>query len=158
MVWKLDPEKPLASSVDFVMDLRCLESISSVRPPDLCVVHEDDNYLALNKPAGMLVHPKKGLFEWTMIDAARMRYRSQNVMLGHRLDKNTSGVIMLTKTPRANRELKRAFQARRIKKTYVAVVHGLPPWTSKTCDARIGGDGGPKPHAMQRDIVNDEPG
>ena len=98
----------------------------------LAIIAETDDWLVLNKPAGLLVHPAPHTDEATLIDALMARYPSIGQVGGepnrpgiiHRLDRDVSGLMIVAKTERAFEELKRQFQQREIKKKYLALVHG----------------------------------
>ena len=99
------------------IDLKLPEEIrnSDVVPE---VVYEDDDVLVVNKPAGLLSEPRgEYCSEKTLADYG---------YLAHRLDRDTSGVVILAKTPEAQLFLKKQFKARTVRKTYVAVVIGRP--------------------------------
>lgn len=104
----------------------------------LRVLHEDADLLIVDKPAGMLVHPAGTTYYETVIVELRERFGAEVLHLGHRLDRETSGVLVLARTEEANRAIKADFKARRIKKGYLAVVRGVPPWETAEADAPIG--------------------
>ena len=99
------------------------------------VLHEDRDLLACNKPAGLVVHPGTGhLRRDTLIDlatayllAGRKINGSDDVALVHRLDRDTSGVILIAKNKPAVRRLHEAFRPRSLVKQYVAICHHRPP-------------------------------
>lgn len=99
-----------------------------VEPPvvmDYAVVHEDDALLVLDKPAGLPVHPSARYHRHTLTYLLRTRLgEDHGWQLAHRLDRETSGVLLLGQRGPAVRALKRAFAERRVGKTYWAVVHG----------------------------------
>ena len=85
--------------------------------------------LVINKPAGLVVHPGSGNWKGTLLNA--LLHRSPQLAaipragIVHRLDKNTSGLLMIARTLRAHTELVRQLQARTVKRDYLAVVHGV---------------------------------
>jgi len=100
----------------------------------LKIVFEDDYLLVINKPAGMVVHPGYGNFEGTMLNALVYHLRSlkgsaDNAMpfLVHRIDKDTSGILLVAKTEEAQTRLARNFFDHTIERTYQALVWGSPP-------------------------------
>ncbi len=107
-------------------------------PPPPNVVFEDDWLLAVDKPAGMLVHPVGQRFAWALIGLVREMRPGLRIDLSHRLDRETSGVVLLTKHEDANRAMKDAFQARRVQKTYQAIVRGVVPWDTHSINASLG--------------------
>jgi 23S rRNA pseudouridine1911/1915/1917 synthase len=86
------------------------------------VLYEDANILAIEKPSGILVHPDERSKEKTIFDLFLKKYPKLEIV--HRLDKETSGVLLLAKNKKAHEFLKKQFQDRTIKKTYVAIVSG----------------------------------
>ena len=93
-------------------------------PPCPPIVFEDPDVVAFSKPAGLLCHPVGATFAWGLINIARDRYPGERLHLAHRLDKETSGVVVMARNDAINRELKAAFKARRVSKTYLAIVRG----------------------------------
>ena len=97
----------------------------------LDVLYEDETMLAINKPAGMVVHPAAGNYTGTLVHA--LLYRDPSIAwpgqaeragIVHRLDRDTSGVILVAKTVRAHEALSRQFRERTIRKLYLALVQG----------------------------------
>lgn len=86
------------------------------------VLYEDANILAIEKPSGVLVHPDERSKEKTILDLFIKKYPKLEIV--HRLDKETSGVMLLAKNKKAHEFLKKQFMGREIKKTYVAIVSG----------------------------------
>jgi len=98
----------------------------------LDILHEDACVLAVDKPAGMVVHPAAGNRSGTLVHALLHRDPSiawpgqpERAGIVHRLDRDTSGVILVAKTVRAHEALSRQFRDRSIRKTYLALVHGV---------------------------------
>jgi 23S rRNA pseudouridine1911/1915/1917 synthase len=97
----------------------------------LKILHADDDVIVLDKPAGMVVHPGVGAPRGTLVNALLHAFPdiqwigdSDRPGIVHRLDKETSGVMIAARSPRAYLELKRQFKAREIKKVYLALVKG----------------------------------
>lgn len=86
------------------------------------VLYEDSNILAIDKPSGILVHPDEKSKEKTILDLFIKKYPKLEIV--HRLDRETSGVMLLAKNKKAHEFLKEQFMGRSIKKTYVAIVSG----------------------------------
>lgn len=113
----------------------------------LDIIYEDDDLIVVNKPAGMVVHPSAGHSSETLVHAA-LAHAPQMEGIGgqqrpgvvHRLDKNTSGLILLAKNDRAHRWLQDQFRQREISKIYLALVDGRPPTPSGRIEAPIGRD------------------
>ncbi|HEY7674930.1 MAG TPA: 23S rRNA pseudouridine(1911/1915/1917) synthase RluD [Burkholderiales bacterium] len=94
----------------------------------LDVIHEDDDILVLNKPAGLVVHPGSGNWRGTLLNALLHHCTKLSALpragIVHRLDKDTSGLLVVAKTLRAQTDLIRQLQARTVKREYLAVVRG----------------------------------
>jgi len=125
-------------------------------PIALAIVYEDDDLLVVDKPAGMVVHPGAGHANATLAAAALAHAPAIAAVGGprrpgivHRLDKDTSGLLVLAKTPSAYDSLSRQLAARTVKRTYVAVVHKRMRTAQGVVDAPIGRD----PHHRQRMAV-----
>ena len=113
----------------------------------LDVLHEDDELLVVNKPAGMPVHPGAGHPDSTLVNAALGLSAGIEGVGGagraglvHRLDMDTSGVIVVAKTERAHANLSAQFKARTVRKRYVALVRGWPDPPEAVIEAPIGRD------------------
>lgn len=113
----------------------------------LDVLYEDNDLAIVNKPAGMVVHPAFGNMSGTLVNAALARWPEMETVGGieragivHRLDKDTSGVIVLAKTPQALEALQAQFKARTVSKRYLALVEGVPPSSTGLIEAPIGRD------------------
>ncbi len=97
--------------------------------PAISILYEDSDLLAVEKPAGLVVHPAYKHPDGTLFDAARdylLQRGEAKPCLLHRLDKDTSGIVLLSKTEAARRCLVRQFEQRAIRKTYLALVCGRP--------------------------------
>lgn len=113
----------------------------------LDVIFENDDLLVVNKPAGMVVHPAAGHSSGTLVNAV-LGYDAEIEGIGgeerpgvvHRLDKDTSGLILLAKNERAHRWLQDQFRLRKVEKTYLALVDGKPPTPSGRVETFIGRD------------------
>jgi 23S rRNA pseudouridine1911/1915/1917 synthase len=112
----------------------------------LDVIFEDKWLLAIDKPAGMVVHPGAGTREDTLVHALLAHCKGSLSGIGgverpgivHRLDRETSGVMIVAKTDAAHRELARQFAARTVTKEYLALVAGVPRLMSGTIHKAIG--------------------
>jgi len=115
-------------------------------PIPLDVLYEDEHLVVVDKPAGLVVHPGAGTESPTLVEgllADRTLPPSDDPVrpgIVHRLDKETSGVILVAKTSTALAHLQRQFAARSVEKTYLAVVHGVIAEGEGTIDAPIGRD------------------
>ncbi len=116
-------------------------------PIPLNIIFENDDLMVINKPAGMVVHPAAGHASGTLVNAALDHAPELEGIGGeqrpgvvHRLDKETSGLILLAKNERAHRWLQDQFRTRKVEKVYQALVDGHPPTPSGRVEAPIGRD------------------
>lgn len=112
-------------------------------PVELRVVYEDAALLIIDKPAGLVVHPAAGNWSGTLLNGLLHRYREARQLpragIVHRLDKGTSGLLVVARTLTAQTDLVRQLQARTVKRRYLALVWGRPG-AEGTIDAPIGRD------------------
>lgn len=113
----------------------------------LQIVFENSDLIVVNKPAGMVVHPAAGHNRGTLVHAALAHAPELEGIGGerrpgvvHRLDKNTSGLILLAKNDSAQRWLQEQFSGRKVEKAYLALVDGKPPTPTGRIEASIGRD------------------
>ena len=111
----------------------------------LDIIFEDDDILVVNKPRGMVVYPAPGNFSGTLINAVLFHTKNLSVRSGllrpgivHRLDKDTSGAIVLAKTDKAHMSLSKQFKNREVTKVYQALVWGNVREDKATINAPIG--------------------
>src|SRR4051794_2317969 len=111
---------------------------------DFAVAFEDEHLLVVDKPAGVVVHPARGHWHGTLAQALEGRaaggedaFRAGIV---HRLDRDTSGLLVVAKSDAVHSALKEALQRRQIVREYLALVEGRPPARAGTIDAPIGRD------------------
>lgn len=107
-------------------------------PPLPPVLYEDERVIAFNKPAGLLMHPTGQRWTWALIGLARQARPGAHLDLVHRLDRETSGVVVLSKDMEMNAFLKKAFQEHRARKTYQALARGVIAWERQEVDAPLG--------------------
>lgn len=131
----------------------------SPEPIPLDVLYEDTHLLVINKPAGMVVHPAPGHTAGTLVNALLARYPEWAEMeweddeeedepdsprarpgVVHRLDKDTSGVLIVAKNAEVRLALQAQFQARQVEKVYLALVYGVPSTPAGVIEAPIGRD------------------
>jgi len=113
----------------------------------LDIVFENEDLLVVNKPAGMVVHPSAGHNKGTLVHAV-LAHAPDIAGVGgelrpgvvHRLDKQTSGLILLAKNDAAHHWLQNQFQSRQVEKVYIALVDGAPPTPRGRVEAAIGRD------------------
>lgn len=128
-----------------------LEEVSVEEAPKgndipLKVVYEDDSIIVINKSSGMVTHPGNGTGEDTLVHALLHHCKGELSSVGlpdrpgivHRLDKETSGLIVAAKTDLAHHALAKDFSERNVKKRYLALVSGVPRVQSGSCLERIG--------------------
>ncbi len=114
------------------------------------IIHQDDAILAINKQAGLAVLPGRGrkenLLEMLTADAA---LGGKKPLMVHRIDADTSGLMLFALTPEAHRHLSEQFRTRTVTKEYWALVRGTPLHESGSVDLPIGGD----PHNKNRMVI-----
>lgn len=120
----------VAAGASIEMELPAPAEVSwKAQPIALDVVHEDDALLVVNKPPGMVVHPGAGNAEGTLLNAVMHHAPSLETVpragIVHRLDKDTSGLLVVAKTEAVRLRLVQELQARRIKREYLALVRGV---------------------------------
>lgn len=112
---------------------------------DLDIVYEDDDIIIINKPSGMVVHPGNGNYSGTLVNG--LMYYTNNLSdlngevrpgIVHRIDKDTSGLIMIAKNNKSHEVLSEYFQNKTITRTYIALIKGELNTNSATIDAPIG--------------------
>lgn len=111
----------------------------------LKVLYEDESVLVIDKPQGMVVHPAAGNWDGTLVNALLGRYGEEfaddgeDVRPGivHRLDKDTSGVMVVARTPDAQRNLVEQFKAHTTEKIYIALVRGVPRQASGVIESGL---------------------
>jgi 23S rRNA pseudouridine1911/1915/1917 synthase len=108
------------------------------------VAYEDEHLLVVDKPAGVVVHPARGHATGTLVQALAARGAAGGDEgrpgIVHRLDRDTSGLLVVAKSEAVHRALKEAIQAREVVREYLALVLGRPPARSGTIDAPLGRD------------------
>jgi len=109
----------------------------------LNIIHEDDELLVINKPAGLVCHPTKGDVYSSLISRVRL-YLGANtdIHLINRLDRETSGLVLVAKTGEAARRLRKNWESRAVQKEYLAIAHGHLREAQGIIDAPLGKDKG----------------
>ncbi|MET3819838.1 RluA family pseudouridine synthase [Burkholderia ambifaria] len=141
---KIRQPVPLGARIELVPDLLPEQLAFTPEPVPLDVIYEDDALLVINKPAGVVVHPAAGNWSGTILNGLLHRYGDAAAGLPragivHRLDKETSGLMVVARTLAAQTDLVRQLQARTVKRRYFALVWGTMP-EDGTIDAPIGRD------------------
>ena len=140
-----------------------LPAVAQPEPIPLDILYEDDHLLVINKPAGMVVHPAPGRVHRTGTLVNAVLAHVPNLAVGgeqrpgivHRLDKDTSGVILVAKNDAALRDLQAQFKARTVEKVYLALVEGELPTAHGRIEAPIGRD--PR-HRQRMAVVTEQKG
>ncbi|QCP49491.1 RluA family pseudouridine synthase [Trinickia violacea] len=135
---------PLGATIELTPDLLPEQLAFAPEPVPLDIVYEDDTLVVINKPAGLVVHPAAGNWSGTILNGLLHRYGDAAAGLPragivHRLDKETSGLMVVARTLEAQTDLVRQLQARTVKRRYLALVWGNMP-SEGTIDAPIGRD------------------
>jgi 23S rRNA pseudouridine1911/1915/1917 synthase len=134
---------------------------SSAQPQDIPIrlVHDEADFAVVDKPAGMATHPSRGNLDGTLVNALLAKLGPLPAINGvrrpgivHRLDKDTSGLLVIAKTDRAMSALTHAMAQRRIKRSYDALVWGIPTNPRGVIEAPIGRD----PHARTKFAVRED--
>jgi len=120
--------------VNDVVSVRLPQLPDETLPPEdipIEILHEDDAMIVINKHAGMIVHPGKGNYRGTLAGALQFHFDKLSNVAGklrpgivHRLDRDTTGIIIVAKDNQVHHRLSEQFEHRLVKKTYLAVVHG----------------------------------
>ena len=138
-----EPERPEPTPEDIPLD----------------VLYEDEYLAIVNKPYDMVVHPAKGHWSGTLVNALAFRFANLSQEGGafragivHRLDRDTSGAILIAKEERTHRELSMQFETRKVFKEYVAITHGVLDRDSDYIERRIGHH----PHDRVKMIATDD--
>jgi 23S rRNA pseudouridine1911/1915/1917 synthase len=126
------------------------------------IVHEDDAFVVVNKGPGMVTHPAKGHWRGTLVNALQFHFDALSQVAGahrpgivHRLDRDTTGLLIVAKTDAAHKKLADQFEQRTVQKAYLALVAGVPDRDRDYIDRTIG------PHPINREkmaIRNPEDG
>src|SRR5436305_9351919 len=120
------------------------ESAAGTPVATFAIAYEDDDLIVVDKPAGVVVHPARGHRQGTLAQAlaGRIAGGDEDWRAGivHRLDRDTSGLLVVAKNDAAHRALKASLAARTMRREYLALVEGRPPALSGTIEAPIGRD------------------
>lgn len=109
------------------------------------VIHDDEALTVVNKPPGMVTHPAKGNWSGTLVNAIQFHYDTLSTLAGenrpgivHRLDRDTTGLLVVVKDELAHRRLAHQFETRQVHKEYLAIVYGVPQRDGDYIDRPIG--------------------
>lgn len=111
-------------------------------PPFPEILFEDDRVVVVHKPPGMMAHPGGTRWCWALVSLAKMRWPDVQMDIVHRLDRDTSGALVLTKDSTANAFLKREMLQGRVHKEYLAITKGHVDFETAVLEGPIGKDGG----------------
>ena len=121
---------------------RYLHHMQNVTEPEVCgrfeIVHEDESLIVLNKSAPLPVHPSGRFYHNTLSKFLETLYPTEKLRLAHRLDANTTGIVIFARNAETASSLQPQFAERSVKKAYVARVTGIVPWVTYECDLPIG--------------------
>jgi 23S rRNA pseudouridine1911/1915/1917 synthase len=153
---------PLRAGTEVAVELfETPKTTITPEPLPLVVLYEDSDLLAVDKPPGLVVHPAPGWRSGTLVNALAHRLGTladvgapERPGIVHRLDRDTSGVILVAKTAAAHRHLARQFRDRHVDKRYLAVVRGVVSAASGVVDRPIGRH----PHERKRMSVHSRRG
>ncbi|MFC0147854.1 RluA family pseudouridine synthase [Sphingobium scionense] len=143
----LNPSMKVAVGQDYSITLPApvaLDAVAQDIPLD--IVHEDADLIVVDKPAGLVVHPAAGNLDGTLVNALLHHCDGQLSGIGgvarpgivHRIDKDTSGLLVVAKSDKAHEGLARQFKDHSIDRLYAAIVYGIPTPGSGTVDAWVG--------------------
>lgn len=107
-------------------------------PKNFSIVLEDKDFYVIDKPAGLPVHPSAKYHYSTLTSALKERFPLEKLQIAHRLDKETSGLVLIARNPKSASILKQAFAKREVKKYYLAIVHGVSVNNEFAIDLPIG--------------------
>ena len=135
----------LGDSISVTMIEKVKEDIKAEDIP-LDIVYEDDDIIIVNKPKGMVVHPANGNYTGTMVNSLMHSHEGKLSSINgiirpgivHRIDKDTSGILVVAKTDNAHKKLSEQFKVHSIKRKYIALVKGIIKEDSVTIDEPIG--------------------
>lgn len=136
--------------LDDVIDIdESYKTESNIEAEDVSfeIVYEDNDLMVINKPSGLVVHPGNGNTHNTLVNGLMMHNKKLSDIGGddrpgivHRIDKDTSGLMLVAKTNKCHELLSDDFKNKRVKRTYIALLKGVFPHDSATIDAPIGRD------------------
>lgn len=112
-------------------------------PPIPPILYEDDRVVAVDKPSDLVMHPQGTRFQYALVTLAKAHWPEARMDLAHRLDRDTSGIVLLTKDKAANAALKASFREGLAHKRYIARVLGRPAWDEAVLSWPIGRAEGP---------------
>ena len=143
----IDPSQSIRAEAEYALLLPPVrEATPQAQDIPLDIMFEDDHIIVLNKPSGMVVHPGPGQPDGTLVNALIAHCGDSLTGIGgvmrpgivHRLDKDTSGVMMAAKSDAAHQKLTEMFAAHDLDRHYLAITWGMPPETEGRIEAALG--------------------
>ncbi|HEX7741760.1 MAG TPA: RluA family pseudouridine synthase [Sphingobium sp.] len=143
----LNPSMKVALGQAFAISVPApVEAEAAPQDIPLTIVYEDADLIVIDKPAGLVVHPAAGNLDGTLVNALLHHCRGELSGIGgvarpgivHRIDKDTSGLLVVAKPDRAHEGLAQQFKAHSIDRLYAAIVYGVPQPSAGTVDTWIG--------------------
>ena len=133
----LKPSTPLRAGMKFFLRKKVLEEPPTTDAP-VHIIFRDAHLLAVDKPAGLPMHPTARYFKGTLVARLRaLQTNGEKFDPAHRIDRETSGIVICGTRPEITSKLKTAFAGSRIRKSYLAIVEGEPQFESRTIDAPL---------------------
>jgi len=131
--------------IDLILPPKEVRDLIAEEDIPIDVIYEDEDMIAVNKQANLIVHPARGYKHGTLVNGLMYHFKQLSTVdedfrpgIVHRLDKNTTGVMVVAKTDHAHWKLSRQFQERTTQKTYIAIVHGIPELTADRINQPLG--------------------
>jgi 23S rRNA pseudouridine1911/1915/1917 synthase len=128
----MKPSSPVSTGDEIV--IRRVARPEPPAPTEVPVLYRDDHLMVFDKPAGMAMHATARYYFGTVARFLRDRFPGDALQICHRLDRETSGCIVVARGKLSASRLKRAFEDRRVEKTYLALVAGVPEWDERDVD------------------------
>ncbi len=150
------PVKP--SAIVAAGDVLILRREAKPEPPcprTFGVLYEDNRMFVIDKPAGLPVHASAKFYFNTLTRVLSERFPEQTTQICHRLDRETSGALVVARDKDAARTLKSAFAKKTVRKSYQAIVIGVPPWESTRVDLPLGLVTGPGELGIRMEVRDD---
>ena len=141
-----DPSMKVRAETDYVLAVPATTPSEAIAQQiDLVIAYEDEHLIVIDKPAGMVVHPAAGNLDGTLVNALLHHCAGQLSGIGgiarpgivHRIDKDTSGLLVVAKTDQAHEGLSAQFKDHSIERRYLAIVSGVPRTAAGTVDAPL---------------------
>ena len=149
----------LAGGEEITLPVVGVDLVAETHEVEVPIAYEDEHLLVVDKPAGLVVHPGAGHPSGTLVDALRGRIAGgdpERPGVVHRLDRDTSGLLVLARSEEAHRRLQDLVRARELERTYLALVRGRPRSRRGKIDAPLGRDrSDPTRNSLETDTPRD---